>query len=90
MPNVLWSMRYEQLVGDSNVSNDGAEDFEVSDSDSLLRFPTASLDLALDDTLLENVKNVWQKIVGGNAGNFMEFEDREGVLFESDNEHREN
>jgi hypothetical protein len=35
------------------------------------------MDLAFDDTVLDNVKNVWQKISGDDAGEFLVFQDRE-------------
>lgn len=35
------------------------------------------MDLAFDDAVLENVKEVWQKIVGHEAGEFLVFQDRE-------------
>jgi hypothetical protein len=35
------------------------------------------MDLAFDDAVLENVKEVWQKIVGDEAGEFLVFQDRE-------------
>ena len=35
------------------------------------------MDLAFDDAILDNVKEVWQKIVGENGGEFLVFQDRE-------------
>lgn len=45
--------------------------------DRLVRFPSSPLDLAFDDIVLDHVKEVWQKIVGDEAGEFLVFEDRE-------------
>lgn len=35
------------------------------------------MDLAFDDSVLDQVKDVWQKITGGNDGEFLVFQDRE-------------
>lgn len=35
------------------------------------------MDLAFDDKILDDVKEVWQKIVGEDAGEFLVFQDRE-------------
>ena len=35
------------------------------------------MDLAFDDMVLENVREVWQKIVGDDGGEFLIFQDRE-------------
>lgn len=69
VPTVLWSIKYEQRpLSSSEDLPSGAQ---------VLRFPSSSLDLAFDDTVLENVKGIWQKIVGENAGEFLVFQDRE-------------
>jgi hypothetical protein len=46
-------------------------------NEHLVRFPPQSLDLAFDDSTFDNVKEVWQKIMGANAGEFLVFQDRE-------------
>ena len=35
------------------------------------------MDLAFDDSVLENVRKMWQKIVGNDGGEFLVFQDRE-------------
>jgi len=35
------------------------------------------MDHAFDDLILDNVKEVWQKIAGDDAGEFLVFQDRE-------------
>jgi hypothetical protein len=35
------------------------------------------MDLAFDDDVFDNVKEVWQKIVGEDGGEFLAFKDRE-------------
>jgi hypothetical protein len=42
-----------------------------------LRFPPPSLDLAFEDCIFDNVKEVWQKVLGDEAGEFLVFKDRE-------------
>ena len=60
-------------------------------SSRILRVPPPSLDLVFDDSTCAHVKSVWAQIVQGVSrdhhthddsspiGNFMDFEDREGV-----------
>lgn len=35
------------------------------------------MDLAFDDTLLDNVRELWQKIMGAEGEEFLVFQDRE-------------
>ncbi|RMZ74212.1 rab geranylgeranyl transferase escort [Pyrenophora seminiperda CCB06] len=69
-PKVLWSIRYRQQP------SSGTE-ILPSSIDNVLRFPPASMELAFDDQMLDNVKDVWRKIEGENAGEFLVFQDRE-------------
>jgi hypothetical protein len=69
-PTVLWTVEYQQR------SSSGTE-ILPSDTDHVVRFPPPSMDLAFDDAILDNVKEVWQKIVGDDAGEFLVFQDRE-------------
>lgn len=69
-PEVLWSAQYRQHA------SSGSEIFVV-DNERILVFPPPSMDLAFHDTILDNVKNVWQKIVGEDGGEFLVFQDRE-------------
>ncbi|KAI4632315.1 uncharacterized protein J4E88_006122 [Alternaria novae-zelandiae] len=69
-PTILWSVEYQQQ------SSSGSETLPT-DTDHVIRFPPPSMDLAFDDAVLDNVKEVWQKIVGDDAGEFLVFQDRE-------------
>ncbi|KAI8934746.1 hypothetical protein NX059_008434 [Plenodomus lindquistii] len=68
-PTVLWSVKYEQRP------SSGSE--PLPSGDRVLSFPPPSLDLAFDDSVLDNVKDVWQKVLGDDAGEFLLFQDRE-------------
>jgi len=69
-PTILWSVEYQQQA------SSGSETLPT-DTDHVVRFPPPSMDLAFDDAVLDNVKEVWQKIVGDDAGEFLVFQDRE-------------
>lgn len=43
----------------------------------MVLFPSPSLDLAFDDEILKRVESVWEEV--GGEGEFLRFEDREGV-----------
>ena len=81
-PEVLWSMRYEQRIAASNVRTNGVESAETGVNDRILRFPPVSLDLALDDAVVDSVRRVWREITDEESDGFMAFEDREGVGME--------
>jgi len=69
-PTILWSVEYQQQA------SSGSETLPT-DTDHVVRFPPPSMDLSFDDAVLDNVKEVWQKIVGDDAGEFLVFQDRE-------------
>ena len=69
-PEVLWSAQYQQHA------SSGAENLPA-DNERILRFLPPSMDLAFDDKILDDVKDMWQKIVGEDAGEFLVFQDRE-------------
>ncbi|KAH7090537.1 rab geranylgeranyl transferase escort protein-like protein [Paraphoma chrysanthemicola] len=69
-PSILWSAQYQQHA------TSGTERLQ-SGNDRVLRFPPPSLDLAFEDAIFDNVKEVWQKVVGDEAGEFLVFKDRE-------------
>ncbi|KAF2629534.1 FAD/NAD(P)-binding domain-containing protein [Macroventuria anomochaeta] len=69
-PDVLWSIQYQQHA------SSGTETLPAG-NEHILGFPPPSMDLAFDDALLDNVKEVWQKIVGEDGGEFLVFQDRE-------------
>lgn len=68
-PTVLWAVRYQQSP------SSGSEPLPTGDH--VLRFPPPSLDLAFDDTVLDNVKEIWQQVAGNDAGEFLVFAERE-------------
>lgn len=69
--SVLWSARYQQ------TPSSGCEPLPGNAGANVIRFPAPSLDLAFDDAVLADVKEVWQKVAGEDAGEFLVFEDRE-------------
>ncbi|KAI9768952.1 MAG: Rab proteins geranylgeranyltransferase component A [Geoglossum simile] len=91
-PEILYNMKYTQIS--TSLSPDKMElDLQTSafmsnSPENVLLFPTPSLDLVFDDTILECVKTFWRKITGKDenededSGDFMVFEDREA--FETD------
>jgi hypothetical protein len=70
-PSILWSAKYQQRP------SSGTESLPVDANSNILRFPAPSLDLAFDDGVLDNVKELWQKIAGDDVGEFLVFQDRE-------------
>lgn len=80
---VIWSLRYTQ-EGRSDDSLDVARVTGSHPSNNIICFPPPSLDLAFDDTMIDQVKAVWKMIMGGDAADeeFMSFEDREGAYDE--------
>lgn len=49
-------------------------------SSQIILLPDLSPNLVVDDSLLENVKDAWEKIMGEvKSDGFMDFEDREGL-----------
>lgn len=73
MPTVLWSVQYEQHSGSAPIT-------APSDTNEhILNFPPTPMDPAFDDAVLDNVREVWKKIMGNEAGDFLVFEDREVV-----------
>ncbi|KAF2745800.1 hypothetical protein M011DRAFT_405435 [Sporormia fimetaria CBS 119925] len=71
-PAALWSLRYEH-------GSDSSDDTVSQPPNHVLRFARPSLDLAFDDSALDRVKDVWQRIVGAGTDEFLVFEDREPV-----------
>jgi hypothetical protein len=70
-PSVLWSASYQQRP------SSGTELLPTNTDTNIIRFPVPTMDLAFDDAVLDNVKDVWQKILGEAAGEFLVFQDRE-------------
>lgn len=71
LPTLLWSVQYEQRAG----AEPGAMP-QQSDDHNII-FPPVPLDLASVDSVLEHVKEAWQRITGDEAGEFLVFADRE-------------
>lgn len=74
-PDVLWSVEYRQRASSGT-------DILSADKERVLSFPPPSMDLAFDDAILDNVKEVWRRIVGDTGGDFLVFQDRE--LYDDD------
>jgi hypothetical protein len=70
-PTVLWSVQYQQQP------TSGTDTLPADPDHHILRFPPASMDLAFDDSIFDHVKEVWEKIVGPGAVDFLVFQDRE-------------
>ena len=75
-PKILWSIQYQQQPSSGSES--------LPTGDQVLCFPPPTLDLAFDDTVLDNVQEVWQKIMGDDQGEFLRFQDRE--VYDEDDE----
>lgn len=72
VPSILWSAQYQQRP------SSGAEALRENNDPRVIRFNPVPIDLAFDDTILENnVQAAWQKILGDEAEEFLVFQDRE-------------
>lgn len=69
--SILWSVQYQQHA------SSGAESLPNDINEHVVRFPPQSLDLAFDDSTFDHVKEVWQKVVSDDSGEFLVFQDRE-------------
>lgn len=78
-PTILWSIRYKQHSGAAHHLQSSSVSERSSASGQILEFSPPSSDLAFDDSMLGEVKELWLKILGDEAGEFMVFEDREGI-----------
>lgn len=70
-PIILWSTQYQQRP------SSGFEPLPDDGNGHVVRFPPPPMDMAFDDSVFDQVKEVWQKIVGDDAGDFLVFQDRE-------------
>lgn len=71
---LLFSVYYEQQRITETSSTEA----------STYKFPDPSLDLAFDDSMLENVEQAWNMVIGGSEGDenlpaYMQFDDRPGM-----------
>ena len=78
-PTILWSIQYKQHSGAAHHLQSPPVSERSSAGEQILEFSPSSLDLAFDDSMLGEVKELWLKILGDEAGEFMVFEDREGI-----------
>ena len=95
-PDVLWSLHYSQIVSPSATpysnqfsSNPRTDDRPsyLLDNSRVIRLPYLGPELALEDSVLRDVKAAWERIVGEDSGEgFMIFEDREGMGGEDEGE----
>lgn len=70
-PTVLWSLQFEQQSGVTS-----GDQFNASNP-HILRFPCSSTDPVFDDSVLDRVKEIWQKIVGNDVGDFLVYDDKD-------------
>lgn len=75
---MVWSLEYtkQYTVPVSPISRAGKS--PSGSSSQVILLPDLSPNLILDDSLLDNIKDAWERIVGEEKGDgFMVFEDRE-------------
>ncbi|KAI5303841.1 Rab proteins geranylgeranyltransferase component A [Ascosphaera pollenicola] len=76
---VLWTLKYTAIG--LPFTQDGSR-YHSGKSEGVYVFPPPSLDVAMDDALLDQVKGIWEELVKDDEGpqpSFMVFEDREPV-----------
>jgi len=81
-PEVLWKMQYIHSVPSapadaSTVS--ASQHANHPEGGKIVTLPPLSTDLALDDRVLDDVKQVWLRVTGGTEDQFMKFGAREGT-----------
>ncbi|EFQ98342.1 hypothetical protein MGYG_01375 [Nannizzia gypsea CBS 118893] len=81
---VIWCAYFTQLVRPELES--GADENLRGSHDNIFSFPAPALDLAFDDGLIDQVKQVWKVIMADEADedNFLKFDDREGMIDEEE------
>ncbi|OAL63711.1 rab geranylgeranyl transferase escort protein [Trichophyton rubrum] len=81
---VIWGAHFTQL---GCLEREMAVNENIKGShDNVFSFPAPALDLAFDDALIDQVKQVWKTIMGDEAdeNNFLKFDDREGTIDEEE------
>lgn len=79
-PEVLWSLEYTKQYTVPGLPTSRAGKYPSGSSSQLILLPDLSPNLIVDDSLLDNIKDAWERIVGEEKGDgFMVFEDREGL-----------
>lgn len=77
---MLWSLEYIKQYTVPVLPTPGAGKSAPGSSSQIILLPDLSPNLRVDDSLLDNVKDAWERIVGEEKGDgFMVFEDREGL-----------
>lgn len=71
-PKVLWSLRFQQTLP---LSPSEPDNEQQQNAIELRPLPT---DVALSESVLEDVKRAWSKIKGDTEDEFMKFPPREG------------
>jgi hypothetical protein len=71
LPTVLWSLQYEQRA------RPVTQTLPLYAQPNSLLFPPLPLDLVSVDSIFDRVKEIWQTIMGNEAGDFLVFADRE-------------
>lgn len=69
-PRVLWSVKYQQQPSSGS-------DALPCGPEKIIRFPPPPVELAFNDEILDNVKSVWEQVMGQQGGEFLVFQDRE-------------
>jgi hypothetical protein len=74
-PEVLWSLRYRS--GGRSIDS-GPGQILSTMAGKVMIFPPPSTDPAFDDSILDNVKEIWKRVVGDEVeeGDFLKFEER--------------
>jgi Rab proteins geranylgeranyltransferase component A len=70
-PNVLWKLEYQQQTSDSLRTT-------VFDQ-GIISLPALPQSLALDDSVVDQVKSAWARITGDSEDSFMKFDTRDGM-----------
>jgi Rab proteins geranylgeranyltransferase component A len=88
-PAVLWSLQYTQLgvLHEDGIGESITLEIQNTLVNSVISLLPPSLDLAIDNSLIDEVRTVWKKIIGddeAHAQDFLVFEDRAGAVFNDD------
>lgn len=76
---MIWSLEYTKQYNVPNLPTSGAGKSTPGSSSQIIVLPDLRTNLVVDDSLLDNIKDAWERIVGEERGDgFMVFEDREG------------
>ena len=79
-PAVLWSLRYSQR--ESTIAKP-VNDAGSQISGGVIRLPQLSSNLAFDDSILQHVRQAWQRVTKDEEG-FMQFNDRQDDAYDDD------